>query len=125
MFIRKIPGLSIGVSTVLDDNNNELIVMDLSSLSLITSLLSMLRMFVAAFVISVFDEEERSAKKDAVNVLNWGHLIVVSSYSRLLGMILVFAYPEFGVQYLRWVLLGLWIVGNLIISYRYYITISP
>ncbi len=110
MTIGRLPGRSIGVSPVLDANDNLMIVLDLSSLSLFMSLISMLRMFVAAFVISVFDEEERSAKKDFFSVLNWGHLIVVSSYSRLLGMILVFAYPD--IIYLRWPLLIVWIIGN-------------
>ncbi len=119
MFIGKLPGMSIGVSTVLDGNSNELIVFDLSSVSLIMSLLSMLRMFIAAFEISVFDEEERSAKKDLLSVLEWGHLIIVSSYSRILGMILIFAYPEIGFQHLRWGILAVWILGSFVIAYRY------
>ena len=119
MFIGKLPGMSIGMSTVLDGNNNELIVLDLSMLSLVMSLISMLRMFVAALEISVFDEQERSFKKDFLSVLEWGHLIIVSSYSRILGMILIFAYPEIGFQHLRWGILAVWIVGSFVIAYRY------
>ena len=101
-----------------DSYYNEFTLPNMSLLSQASSLFSMLSMFTASFVVGIFDKERPSFGKQCVSLLEWGHLVLVSSYGRIVGSLLLIAYP--GIT--RQIFLGsaaLWLGLNLIIAYRY------
>ena len=118
MYIGTIPGLSMGVTTEVDASNYEIHVLDLSLVSLALSFFSMVRMFIAAFEVVILGGEEPTIKEEIKSSLTWGHLVVVSSFSRIMGMILICAYPEIGLKNIRYFIAIIWFLGNILISYR-------